>query len=275
LARYQDVGLASRYRGTEAARRFVSNYVSYFTPGFLLTSGDPNPRHSIEGFGALHAHDLLFLLAGAGAALLRRRPTDLLALWWLAIAPLPASLAADPAHAVRAIGAIPAIYALEGLGASTLIRRGGLIDTARGRGRLALGLILAVAAATCLAYLVTYFVVYPIHSGPAWEFGLKEAYREVESLSPDHDSIYVTRGEDYPFIQRLYLFAFPPSEYQAHRFARTKYLFDEPTFYRGGLVAGREAPLFLLKPDEVPAGGIVPRRTIRYPDGAPAFVIAW
>ncbi|MBI3448059.1 MAG: hypothetical protein HY049_03940 [Acidobacteria bacterium] len=274
-ARYQDVSLASRFPGGEAAWRFAANYASYFTPEFLLTRGDPNARHSIPGFGALHAHDLLLLCAGAVAAMRRRGAADLFVLWWLAIAPLPAALAADPAHAVRAIGAIPPIYALEGLGAFALLRPGRPLDPARRRSRALLAAVALAALVSSAAYLRSYFVDYPRVSGPAWEYGLKEAYREIEAVGADHDSFYVTRTIDFPFIQRLYLFAFPPAEYQRSRFAGTKYLFDEPVFYGGGLVPGRLSPLFLLKPDEVPEQGIAVRRTIRYPDGSAAFVLAW
>jgi dolichyl-phosphate-mannose-protein mannosyltransferase len=275
LSRYQDVGLASRFSGVEAAGRFISNYVSYLSPGFLLADGDPNLRHSAAGFGMLHPHDLLFLLAGLAAAALRRRPGDLFMLWWLAVSPVPASLAADPRHAVRALGAIPALYALAGCGAAALMSPSGPLSTGRRQGRIALALILMAGSASALVYLHHYFVEYPTYSGPAWQYGLKQAYEEVEALAGDHDSIYVTRAEDFPFIHRLYLFAFPPREYQAHKFSGTKYLFDEPVFYRGGLVKGRENPLFLLKPDEIPASGILPRRAITNPDGSTAFVIAW
>jgi len=274
-ARYQDVSLAARFGGAEAAWRFAGNYASYFSPAFLLTRGDPISRHSIPGFGALHAHDLLLLGAGAAAALRRRRAADVFVLWWLAVAPLPAALAADPAHAVRAIGALPPIYALEGLGAWALLRPGAALDPARRRSRALLAAFALAALVSSAAYLRSYFVDYALRSGPAWQYGLKEAYREIEAVGSDHDTFYVTRGTDFPFIHRLYLFAFPPAEYQRARFAGTKYLFDQPVFYRGGLVPGRRTPLFLLTPDEVPGEGITVRSTIRNPDGSAAFVLAW
>jgi hypothetical protein len=274
-ARYDDVGLASRGGGTDAALAFAANYAAYFGPGFLLREGDPNLRHSARGFGMVHAHDLLFAAAGVAAALARRGPFDLFLLWWLLVAPLPAALGADPAHAVRAIGMTPPLYALAGAGAAALTQRGGPLDPARPRGRALLAVIALAAMGSAAAYLRHYFVAYPTYSGPAWQYGLKEAYAEVETLSEGHDSIYVTRVEDFPHVHRLYLFGFPPEEYQKRGFSGTKYLFDEPVFYRGGRVPGRASPIFLLKPDEVPAEGIVARRTISNPDGSPAFVIAW
>jgi hypothetical protein len=124
-------------------------------------------------------------------------------------------------------------------------------------------------------YLYRYFAVYPAASAPAWQYGLRQAYEEAEKESASHDSIYVTRTTDFPFIHRLYLFAFPPEEYQRHRFSRTKYLFDEPVFYKGSRVPGRLNPMFVVKPEEVPGGGVEARVVVPNPDGSPAFVVAW
>ncbi len=275
MERFDGVGLPSRLEGREAAQRFVSNYLSYFSFSFLLTDGDPNMRHSVAGFGVLHAHDLALVLAGGIAALVRRRPSDLLLVWWAITAPLGAALTVDAAHAVRSLGTSPAVYALAGSGAVALFGRASLMTPRRLRGALLLGLFLTGAAASSAAYLHRYFVAYPIESAPAWQYGLKEAFAEIESRAAEHDSIYVTRAEDYPWIHRLYLFAFPPALYQASRLSGTKYLFDEPVFYRGGLVPGRLRPLFLLRPEELSASGMEARKTIALPDGSPAFVLAW
>jgi len=275
MERFRDVGLATWLGGAEAAGRFVSNYSSYFSLPFLLSEGDPNPRHSVAGFGVLHAHDLVLILAGLAAALLRRRPSQLLLVWWAVTAPLGAAMTVDAAHAVRSIGASPAAFALAGSGAAALFGSTGPLSLTRRRGVVLLALLIAGAVASGTIYLYHYFVIYPVESAAAWQFGLEEAFREIEAGAPEHDSIYVTRAEDFPWIHRLYLFAFPPAIYQQSRFETTKYLFDEPIFYRGGSLPGRLRPIYLLKPEELAASGMEARRTILLPDGSPAFVIAW
>lgn len=275
MERFQDVGLVSRMHGAGAVVAFLRNYLTYFSPSFLLTHGDPNLRHSAEGYGMLLPHDLVLLLAGLVVALIRRRPPDLLMCWWLLVAPLGAALTADPSHAVRAIGMIPAIYVLAGSGAAAIFGAGSPLSPRRRRGAIVLALFLASALVSAGLYLHHYFVRYPVYSAPAWQYGLEQAYEKIEARAAEHDSIYVTRAEDFPWIQRLYLFAFPPAEYQKYGFSKTRYLFDEPVFYRGGLIPGRSHPIFLLKPGEVEASGLPAREVIRNPDGTPAFVIAW
>ncbi len=273
-ARYVDVGVTSYLSGGEALVKFLSVYVSHFSPGFLLTQGDPIGRHSVRDFGMLHAHDLLFLLAGVLVALRRRSRADLFLLGWLLAGPIPAALGIDPRHAVRAIGTIPALYALAGSGAAALFGPGGAAEISRVRGRIVLAVILVAAAVSSAAYLHHYFFVYPAYSGPDWQYGLKEAFRILREEAQGHDSIYVTTGEDSPYIHRLYLFSFPPEEWQERGFRRTKYFFDPPPLEEFERATGMRTPLYLLKPHEVPAR-LMRRKTVLHPDGTPAYIVAW
>lgn len=274
LERYSDVGLAGRYEGADAVGKFIGNYLSYFSPGFLLTEGDPNPRHSVEGFGMLLPHGAVFLLAGVAVALVRRSPADLFAVWWLLVAPLPGSISADPRHAIRAIGILPPLYALIGSGVAALFAPGSPLDPARRRGRAVAAITAAAAIVSSGLYLQRYFGEYPTASAPAWEYGLKEAYRAAEETGSRHDSVYVTKLEDFPFIQYLFFTAYPPALYQKERLAGSKFLFDEPVFHRAGEMPGRLSPLYILKPRELPESGFTVERTILYPDGTAAFVLA-
>jgi len=283
--RFSDVSLANREDvasgGAPAmAGAVLRNYVSYFAPGFLLTRGDANPRHSIPGHGMLHPHDVLLGLAGLFAALWLRSAGPLFLVWWVAVSPIAASLTVDPGHAVRSIPMLPGLYALAGLGAAvvwSLFRLPAAGVSARRR-RIIPSLILiafaALAVASVVVYLHDYFVVYPIHSGPAWQYGLKEAYEYAETAGRGHDSVYVTRNEDYPWIHLLFFRRIPPDVYQETGLAGTRYLFDQEVFYRGSGIPGRTNPMFVLKPWETdPRLGS--RHVIRYPDGTDAFVIAW
>jgi hypothetical protein len=257
----------------------MSNYASYFSPDFLLTHGDANPRHSIPGHGALHPHDVLLAAAGLLMAVWIRSAGSLFLVWWIAAAPVAASLTVDAGHAVRSIPILPGIYALAGLGGAalwSLLRIPGPAAEAGRRRMVAVMPIVFVAAsaASVAVYLHDYFVVYPVHSGPAWQYGLKEAYEFAETSGKDHDSVYVTRNEDYPWIHLLFFRRIPPRDFQARGLAGTRYLFDQEVYYRGPDIPGRSNPLFVLKPWEADAR-LASRHVIRNPDGSEAFVIAW
>ena len=254
------------------------NYVSYFTPRFLLTEGDPNPRHSIRGHGVLHPHGLLMLVLGVVACLTAGNAGSRFLLWWLMVYPAAASLTVDPRHAVRAISGQPALYAIAGAGASlvwSLVYTRSTAGAARRVLSVALiVLVVGVSLVSVAGYLHDYFIEYPIYSGPAWQYGMREMYEYVETIADEHDSIYITRNEDFPYIHLLFYGAVPPSDYQARGLADTKYLFDQEVFYRGEEIPNRSNPIFVLKPYETD-----PRlevwKEISYPDGTTAFVIAW
>ncbi len=285
--RFSDVSLTNRAdvaAGGAPALAFAAmrNYGSYFSPGFLLTHGDANPRHSIPGHGTLHPHDVLLAAIGLLAALWLRSAGSLFIVWWIAASPVAASLTVDAGHAVRSIPILPGIYALAGLGAAaiwSLLRMSGPEGTAPGRRRrmafprVMVVVFIAASAASVAVYLHDYFIVYPVHSGPAWQYGLREAYEFAEGPGKGHDSVYVTRNEDYPWIHLLYFRRIPPREFQATGLAGTRYLFDQEVLYRGADIPGRSNPLFVLKPWEADPR-LTTRHVIRYPDGSEAFVIA-
>lgn len=282
--RFSDVSLFSRSadRPAPESRDLITtitgNYLSYYSPRFLVTEGDPNGRHSIRGHGVLHPHDMLLLIAGVVCCLAAPGPGVLFLLWWLLAFPAGAALTIDPRHAVRAICGQPGLYAIAGVGAAAIWRLATSGTPGRLRSVLARGaLVIAACAsiASAVGYFRDYFVEYPVYSGPDWQYGLKELYEYTDSVAAGHDSIYITRNEDYPFIHYLFYRKIPPREYQVHRLSRTPYLFDEEIFYKGPRIPNRANPIFVWKPFEVPAAGVEVHNVIKYPDGSDAFVIAW
>ncbi len=279
--RFREVSIMARpdVKVGGAARAAVAvtqNYLSYFSPGFLLTDGDPIMRHSVRSHGMLHPHDVALLLIGGAACVLSMSRAGIFLLWWLISSPVAASLTMDPRHAVRSIPMQPGVFAVAGIGAALLTVEGGAPSRQRAFVRRALlAAIVAVAAISTAGYFHHYFVEYPIYSAPDWQYGLKQLYRYLEEVQAGHDSIYVQRMTDEPQSHFLFYSAFPPQEYQQHRFSRTRYLFDEDVFYRGGRIPNRRNPIFVMQPDvELPAG-IQVRKVIKYPGGDDAYVVAW
>jgi 4-amino-4-deoxy-L-arabinose transferase-like glycosyltransferase len=86
---------------------FVEHYAGVLDPVRVLWTGDPNPRHHVDAFGAVLLPMWLLALAGAAMAVLRR-PRDrfgLYALGALLLALVPASLTHDVFHTPRLIAA--------------------------------------------------------------------------------------------------------------------------------------------------------------------------
>jgi hypothetical protein len=224
----------------------------------------------------LHPHDLVLLLIGGAACMLSMSRAGMFLLWWLASSPVAASLTMDPRHAVRSIPMQPGVFAVAGIGAALLTVAGRAPSRRRAFvRRFLLAAIVAASAISTAGYFHDYFVEYPIDSARDWQYGLRQLYRYLDEVQAGHDSIYIQRMTDEPQSHFLFYSAFPPQEYQQHRFSRTRYLFDEDVFYRGAGIPNRLNPIFVVRPDvELPAG-IQVRNVIKYPGGDDAYVIAW
>lgn len=154
------------------ATTFVREYLSYFGPTFLLTGGDPNPRHATgltgEAFVTVVALALVGLVTLARSGGFRRDPFWRLLLLLALAAPVPAALMTESRHSLRSLllGLCLVLFSCAGLD-----RLARLADPADRRAALA-----AVAAALALEASVAvhrYFTVYPQVSAAAfgsWDF---------------------------------------------------------------------------------------------------------
>lgn len=91
------------------------------TIGMLIWRGDREPRHNLPGRPALDIGTATLFCLGVAVALVRvRERAAVFLLIWLAALLLPSALAVDNPHALRTLGAAPAVALLTALGASTL-----------------------------------------------------------------------------------------------------------------------------------------------------------
>ena len=163
--------ITSAERKPAKLKQFVTNYSAYFSPQFLLLSGDPNLRHH-SGFGGelLLIQGLLFL-AGLVALLNYRRKETWLVLSWLFLSPIVAALVNETPHASRAIYMMIPLAWLIGLGWSRLKRFWALI----------IGLFLIVNLSV---YLHDYFIHYPARSALAWINPYKQSALRFKAAPP-------------------------------------------------------------------------------------------
>jgi 4-amino-4-deoxy-L-arabinose transferase-like glycosyltransferase len=263
---------------------FAHNYLTHFGPRFLLYAGDVNLRHSPTGVGQLNWAEWGLFMAGLVLAL-KRRGRHLLPLFCILIAPLPGSLTTDNVpNALRGIAALPATQLLAGV---ALVALGEQVSAARSLwsrrlSRVGLILIVAVGLAGCGFHLMRYFTRYRVEAAPWWDYG----YREVIAYCEAH-------RERYPQVVIL-----APSASWMIRYANNPFAFAFPLFYtacdprvfqetgrpgRYALLLRREpggvsdaqlqpGTLYVMRPDQV--GSALPIRTIRFPSGEAAFVLA-
>jgi 4-amino-4-deoxy-L-arabinose transferase-like glycosyltransferase len=215
-------------RALTVAWTLGANYASHFGPGFLLSRGDDNLRHSPPGVGQLLWVEGLLLLVGVGTAVRRRAPVDQMLLGWFLLAPLADSLTNDRVpNALRSLAVVPPAQLLAAAGALAVwkaLRPG----AGRARRRLAVGVVAVLAGGLVLQegwFQWRYFTSYAGASSPYWNAGYPEGIVLLLKEAPPDAPLLVARPADEdvsryalnPYVHSLILFygRIPPERFQA------------------------------------------------------------
>lgn len=150
---------------------YLTNYLTHFSPDFLLFTGDSNLRHHSGFGGKLLLVQGLFLVFGFAAAAYSFKKLDGLMILWILIAPAVAALVNEVPHASRAVYAIVPLSWFLGRGMVEMVAG---LEKRRFGSWVACGL-LAVLVGNFGVYLHDYFTHYPGRSHLAWLVPYKQA----------------------------------------------------------------------------------------------------
>lgn len=188
--------------------RFLTNYASYFSPGFLFFQGDANPRQNTEIGGMLPWAMAPLLIAGILVCWQRwRQPLVRFLVAALLLAPIAAALTNNGTpHALRSSVMLPLLIVLAVLGADGI--RQALRD------RVALGrAVTAVLAAGLLAQGAIYthdlYTAYPDRAAPYFDTGEIAAITTALADAHGHH-VYISDSLDRPYIEAFFALLPPP-----------------------------------------------------------------
>jgi hypothetical protein len=168
---------------TFMVKQLLENMFEHLRPSYLFFTGDPNIRHSTQVMGELGWLDIAalacFVTVVAGVIVAAFRPRVVRAAppsqrWLVAAAAvaagafgtLPAAMCWEGLpHAVRSMGAWPAVALFSGVSLSIIWSRSPLVPVAA----------LLLALAQTAHFFPYYFRVYPKESYAAWNSELREA----------------------------------------------------------------------------------------------------
>lgn len=213
---------------------FFSQYASYFSPDFLLISGDPLLRHHTGSGGMLFLSVALPALFGIGTYIAQFKKEKMF--WHVVfcmflLSPIPAALTNDPMHSLRSItlGISILLFAgrgIEGLLTCSKIRILPYILTA----------LLLLFSFESYRYLSTYFTTYPAHSMTSFETaGLQQSLNVA--LSKENTKLFITsKNPRMSTIIRWYEFVYPELTKKSIEFTEKApnsknscHIFPEPT----------------------------------------------
>jgi 4-amino-4-deoxy-L-arabinose transferase-like glycosyltransferase len=268
----------------EIGRTLLTNYVTFFSPAFLLyEGGDRILRHGVKDHGELYPLFGPLLLVGLAVLVTRRDPSMGLPLLWLAAYPVAPALMNEIPSASRGFIGAAAFCLVAGVGAAgllwlprRLLRRHSL--------QVAVQAAIATAGMAVLAWQVAqywtlYSVEYPKYSAKyytGFQFGQRQVADYFIQHYDDYDELILTqrRSNQADVFLRFYdglaqparRGIMPPFE---HREKMRVGWPDELQQYRDGrrlLFAARTDEVALFEDPDV-------KERVIAPDGSAAFVI--
>lgn len=191
------------------------NYLQIFSTEFLFFKGETNTQRSTQGMGLLYIFELPLLVLGLISLMRDQRFAALrrLLLPWLLLAPLPSIITIDSPSSVRALGMLPPILLIEGLGAMTFWHW-----LSQHRGWLPPIMLFATWNVAYFIYL--FWFVYPVKYSDQWLYGYRQAVDFAVSNYPDAKRIYLTAGNGEPYIFTLFYSSYNPQKFQQGRVDR-------------------------------------------------------
>lgn len=190
---------------------FFNNYITYFSPRFLIFNGDPNLRHSTGFGGVVYISVFLLAMIGLTGLLVRRRwgRFDLFLFAALLLSPIAASLTSEGTpHALRSMTLGVYLFLFSCHGMSECIA----IQNRRARSLALTGITLLLFAEIVL-YQTDYFLAYPSRSINAMgSQGFESALQFALDQNPGEVIFFNKPRETYAYMQFYTLLADNPDQ---------------------------------------------------------------
>jgi 4-amino-4-deoxy-L-arabinose transferase-like glycosyltransferase len=165
-------------RPLEIITIFSKNYLTSFSTQNLFISGDPNPRHSVPGFGFF----LLPLALLLPISLFSKHIINPLFLYWLLISPIAAALTLDGGlHSTRLFLMLPALAYFLATGADYLYQKSKILSL----------LLLLVTVFYFSSFLHELNNHYPKDQFESWGYG----YQDIFTNLPDYNRFLISNTE--------------------------------------------------------------------------------
>lgn len=207
-------------------RRFINEYLKYFSSEFFLNSAVPKPgRYQTIGVGLLTYIEFALLIFGLVAIAQKR--FALLPLLLLLIAPIPAALTTEDAPNLhRALFMIPFLIIIAAYGFSWAVELWG---------KKSFYLITCLLSLNLIFYLHLYYVHAKVHIPLYRNIGAKELALTLNGLQDSYDKIILTNIPDDPYPWIAFFTGRDPKTFNKDAVTREKGTWTSENFVFTGL----------------------------------------
>jgi|SRR3989344_2424483 len=185
----------------------ISNYLTHFSPNFLIFSGDKNLRSQQFGFGQLYFVDLILIILGLGYVITKRSKYSFLILALILIGPVPAALTKESPHALRSLSMVPFLSMLSAIGIKNIKSK---IKT------IYIEILLIIIFLGFFGnYFLNFINQYPNQSAKDWQYAYKKIYSENEQIFGRYDNIIISDEYAQPYIFALFYLKYKPQKFRS------------------------------------------------------------
>jgi len=192
---------------TVGAKDLLFDYLTYFSPQFMVIAGDNNPRFGFPGLSPITPIEYVFIIIGLYYLFKNKEKWRYYLLIIFLFSPLSANLSWAGASVTRSIFIfIPAL----------IISAYGVINFLNKKNPLLYILFLIFYFLFLFYSLDFYFNHYPKRALVlrSWQAGYKELSDYVKTNYKHFDKFYITKKNGQPYIFLLFYLQYPPEKYQ-------------------------------------------------------------
>jgi 4-amino-4-deoxy-L-arabinose transferase-like glycosyltransferase len=200
-SRFTATSIFGKYKPWELLLQIPARYFSYFSPVNLFVRGSPEPTQQIPGFGMFYVWEFLFWAIGL-IKILEKPKANKLFILLLMLSAIPAAITWNwfyPARALTTFAFFSITIAI------------GIAKTTR---HWFLNCIVTIFAILVFGrFMVTLLFNVPYKDGGAWQSGMAEVMKTVDTYGQDYENIVIETGNAQPYIFALFYTKYSPEKY--------------------------------------------------------------
>ena len=191
----------------------LENWVSYFSPTFLVMQGGPRPQHSIPYRGVLYISEIILVFYGLTTLHKYRGLAKSIPILLIAIGFIPAALTKDSFHVLRSIMTLPGWQFLAAIG---------LVELQNKKFKY-LKFVYRLLIIEIIIFLFTYFLWYPKAFAKDWQYGYKQAVEYAQRHKDQYHDIIFTKWYGEPQLFVAFYGKLDPVEFQKDNIQLKRY----------------------------------------------------
>ncbi|MDO9028196.1 MAG: hypothetical protein Q7U68_04975, partial [Candidatus Roizmanbacteria bacterium] len=192
---------------TIGLKDLTNEYLKYFSPQFLVVSGDENTRFGFPGVSPITPLEYLFIFIGLYFLFKNKEKWRYLVLLMFLFSPVSASLSWSGGSITRSIFIFIPILIISAYGIINFLNKKGVT----------LYLLLSIFYFLFLFYSWDFYLNhYPKRAVVlrSWQAGYKELTNYIKTNYNCFDKFYITKKNGQPYIYFLFYLQYPPEKYQ-------------------------------------------------------------